>query len=229
MKIYLCFCFFLLCFVNSQAQKKTSISFKVNIYNEALVLDKKHTINGCETSISKCKFYISQLVFLKKGKVVFTEKDSYHLIDVENKTSSEITLNLKNKIVFDEISFVLGIDSSTNHSGVKGGSLDPSNGMYWTWQSGYVNFKLEGNLATCESSEKDFIFHLGGFLNGTKCDQKINLAVENQEKINLDLDLSSFLEYIYFKKTIHIMTPGEESISLSKRLAKCFSIQKNEE
>ena len=40
----------------------------------------------------------------------------------------------------------LGVDSVLNYNGVHEGALDPINGMYWTWQTGYIHCKLEGKI-----------------------------------------------------------------------------------
>ena len=42
------------------------------------------------------------------------------------------------------------------------GDLDPVHGMYWTWQSGYIQFKLEGLLRD-SAGERKLELHLGGF------------------------------------------------------------------
>ena len=44
-----------------------------------------------------------------------------------------------------------------------GGDLDPTKGMYWAWQSGYINFKMEGSCSQCLATKNNFEFHLGGY------------------------------------------------------------------
>jgi hypothetical protein len=48
-----------------------------------------------------------------------------------------------------KITFSAGIDSLTSTAGIQKGVIDPINGMYWAWQSGYVNFKIEGKSSSC--------------------------------------------------------------------------------
>ena len=66
------------------------------------------------------------------------------------------------------IYFQIGIDSLTNVSGDLDGDLDPALGMYWAWNSGYINMKLEGKSSSCKSVKKEFQFHIG-VIATTKC------------------------------------------------------------
>ena len=75
-----------------------------------------------------------------------------------------LCLEIPEDTEFDAIQFNLGIDSLTNVSGALGGDLDPTKGMYWTWQNGYVNFKLQGTSDLCNNPKNEFEFHLGGYL-----------------------------------------------------------------
>jgi hypothetical protein len=47
---------------------------------------------------------------------------------------SKLSFDLPTYLKYDQIQFQLGIDSLTNVSGAMGGDLDPTKGMYWTWQ-----------------------------------------------------------------------------------------------
>ncbi len=101
--------------------------------------------------IDALKFYISNIQFFKSGRVVFKENNSFHLIDAAQSYSETLSVADSEDIRFDEVRFSIGIDSATNTAGVLGGDLDPTKGMYWTWQSGYINFKLEGTSTICNT------------------------------------------------------------------------------
>jgi hypothetical protein len=74
------------------------------------------------------------------------------LIDFDENDSNALCLEIPDDIEFDAIQFNLGLDSLTNVSGALGGDLDPTKGMYWTWQNGYVNFKLQGSFRPLQQS-----------------------------------------------------------------------------
>lgn len=40
------------------------------------------------------------------------------------------------------------------------GDLDPLNGMYWAWNSGYINMKIEGITPKCQDATIYFNFIL---------------------------------------------------------------------
>ncbi|MFT4644373.1 MAG: hypothetical protein ACI8ZX_000774 [Planctomycetota bacterium] len=229
MKRIIFYILFLTANLNLNAQNEVLISFNSLINNDSLVLDKSFLLDDQKVQVSKLKFYISNVAFFLKEKSVYSEKNSFHLIDFEKKKSLEIVFKSKRKFTFDKVSFVLGIDSNTNHSGVKGGALDPTKGMYWAWQSGYINFKIEGQSESLNNNKHEFAFHLGGFLNGNNCAEKVQLFIEDNEKtININLNLSEFLKSINLKKDYKIMSPGEEAIYLSKEISKRFTIIENE-
>jgi len=57
---------------------------------------------------------------------------------------------------------LIGTDSITNVSGALDGDLDPIKGMYWAWNSGCINFKLEGTRVI-SGKKTPFEYHIGGY------------------------------------------------------------------
>ena len=57
----------------------------------------------------------------------------------------------------------MGVDSIRNVSGAQQAALPPSNGMFWSWSTGYIFLKAEGTSP--QSANNSFMFHLGGFMN----------------------------------------------------------------
>jgi len=157
-------------------------------------------------------YIISNLKFYLKDKEVLEYHKKHILIDIENENSLKILI--PNKLRFDEITFNLGVDEETNKSGAKGGDLDPINGMYWTWNSGYINFKAEGVY----KGSNDFSYHIGGFMKPYDTIQliKMNFHSLNENKIVLNFD--EFFNKIDFSLS-EILSPGENAVKLSTLLA----------
>ena len=112
-------------------------------------------------TISKFKYYISNISLASPGGD-FKEDESYHLVD-ENKAdalSFSFKADTKN---YHSVSFILGVDSLKNVSGAQTGALDPLNDMFWTWNSGYVMAKMEGNSPQSKLVNHKVEFHIGGF------------------------------------------------------------------
>ena len=183
--------------------------------------------DSSHVNIEVLKFYISKIKLLKNSKIVFEESNSFHLVDAAKSSSLIIPLKNKQIIDFDELVFSLGIDSITNVSGAIGGNLDPTNGMYWTWQSGYINFKLEGKSDLCSKPKNEFQFHLGGYSQPNYAIQNLVFRLKHSKTINLKLDIQKILMQIDLANTNHIMSPSAETVMLSRNVANAFSVIEN--
>jgi hypothetical protein len=180
-------------------------------------------ISGSDISVETLRYYISGVAFYLDDKEVFSEKDSYHLIDAAVGKDAAIIM-APDSIAFNQIRFNLGIDSITNIAGAMGGDLDPTTGMYWTWQSGYINFKLEGTSRNCPTRHNKFQFHLGGYAGADNCLQQVKLTVGNSNTIRVGLPIEKLLEALDLSKQHTIMTPSTEAVALAKQVAALFQI-----
>jgi hypothetical protein len=181
------------------------------------------TKNNDSIWIDVFKCYVSNIALLQNGKAVWEEKNSFHLINTANQQSLQLMLQTPAALVFDAIQFNLGIDSVTNVSGAMGGDLDPTNGMYWTWQSGYINIKLEGRSNKCLTRNNAFTFHLGGYQFPYNALQKITIPIQQIKKINLVIDIQKFISSIDLTTQNQIMSPGKSAMFLSNQFSTIFS------
>ncbi len=99
---------------------------------------------------------------------------SYFLIRQTNPATQKIRLTNVPAGSYKAVSFVLGVDSlrSTMDIGKRTGALDPAvdhtgaNGMYWSWNSGYIFMKLEGTSPSAPADatgKNNFRYHVGFF------------------------------------------------------------------
>jgi hypothetical protein len=206
--------------------KEIKIGFSAHYDNQVISIQDSSfkTKDASQLEIETLKFYASNFQLLDKGKIVLVEKNSVHLIDLNKKSPFQFIIRNKSKLVFDQVKFDLGIDSTTNVSGALGGDLDPTKGMYWTWQSGYINFKLEGKSLACKTRNNEFQFHLGGYQSPNYGLQQVTLSTNPTETIDIKLDLSKLLQTIDLSKTNQIMSPTVEAVSISKLVAQAFYI-----
>ena len=173
--------------------QRINISLNASLDGKELLLDRVVVNSEKDTLlINQLKFYISNIHFLKDDSIVFSELNSYHLFDFEMPASTSLSIKTFRSISYNSIRFYLGIDSLTNVSGALGGELDPTHGMYWTWQSGYINFKMEGKASKSTAPSNEFQFHLGGYQQPFYSLQEVQLNVYD-ENINLELNLDPFL------------------------------------
>jgi len=175
--------------------------------------------------IDVLKFYSSQFQFLKNGTIVLEEHNSFHLLDASFPKSLHITIENQQYIDFDQLNFNFGIDSIANVSGAIGGDLDPTKGMYWTWQSGYINFKLEGKSKLCTTRNNEFQFHLGGYQSPFATLQKLEFPIHNTQQIYINIDVKKIIEHCSIGTQSHVMSPNEEATLLSKKVSQAFTIK----
>lgn len=207
-------------FLFSQQNK---LVFHPTFFNQTLKPEVYYKLNAKDSiQITSFKFYISQLELLNGSETVWKEQSSFHLIDAFDEKTS--VLSVPSNITFTKIKFQIGIDSLTNVSGAMGGDLDPTKGMYWTWQSGYINFKLEGNSNLCKTRHNEFQFHLGGYQQPFNCLQTVFVQVKSKANITLNMDVAKLLLYIQLSELNHIMSPSKEAVELSGKISETFSV-----
>lgn len=176
------------------------LHFTHHFQQHALQLDTVLYKNdrGQSFSISKFKYYIGQICLTNtNGKAVVV--DEYFLIDEEEITSQSVSLAKIPKGEYDTLRFMIGVDSVYNCSGAQSGALDPIHGMFWSWNSGYIFLKLEGNAQSCNTPLHLFEYHIGGFTKDNNSIRTITLPLKNKLIIGANATA-----------TIHIRTSVDE-------------------
>lgn len=201
------------------------IVFSPIFEQEALRINQDPAKATMETiAIDKLQFYISQIELYEGEHLVYAEENSFHLVDATQPTSLGIVLDTPADLTFSALQFNLGVDSLTNVSGAQGGALDPSNGMYWTWQSGYINLKLEGRAADCPARNNRFQFHLGGYQAPGNALQRISLTIPAHAAMNINVSLDDFLSTLDLSEKYQVMSPNQAAVTLAERFAAVFKI-----
>ncbi len=131
-----------------------------------------HPASAEKLTFTKLAYYISNVVLIKADNTEWKEKESYHLVDAATAASGMI--NIKNVPTGDykAVRFSVGVDSTRNVSGAQTGALSTTNGMFWSWNTGYIFVKAEG--MSPQSSSGGFTYHLGGF-------REVNSAIVTKE------------------------------------------------
>jgi len=207
-------------FIPNYHNKTHTSTEAIHLQDSAYFSNDKDSI-----TITTIKFYISCIQLFKDGTLVWKEFNSYHLIDASNEQSLSIPLSIPKTKDYNNLTFNIGIDSATNVSGVQGGDLDSMRGMYWTWQSGYINFKLEGTSPLCNTRHHAFEFHIGGYHYLHNSLQPISLPVSKDINTVVYLDVSKLLSKLDLSKTNQIMTPGKDALWIAEQVKKCFYSQ----
>ena len=179
---------------------------------------------GDSIAIETLRFYISNVQLFKNDALVYALPQKHLLIDMEVPESMQIHLPEQAELRYDKIKFNIGVDSVTSVSGAFGGDLDPTNGMYWTWQSGYINFKLEGKTPLCPARKHQFQYHIGGYQPPYNTLQTVELVVSNSKKIRLEMALDQLLTQVNVSENFQVMSPNQQAVDMAEVIATIFTI-----
>lgn len=146
--------------------------------------------------VSLFRYYLTNLVLEGEGNTPdYIQPESYYLIDHSGANAVySFVLNNVPAGTYKSIRYTIGVDSLRNVSGAQTGALDPAAGMFWTWSSGYIQFKVEGTLV---NPAGEFIYHVGGFQGPfnplstfvTSFNQPFSISKGVTKKLNLKADV----------------------------------------
>jgi hypothetical protein len=148
------------------------ISFENKVGNQSLQLNSGayQNILGEDFTVSMLNYYISNISLVNEDGSVYTvpQDESYFLIKEEVASTKSITIPSVPEGNYKSIRFMIGVDSlrSTLPISERTGVLDPSGegqGMYWTWNSGYIFVKMEGTSSFSTQTGNVIKYHIGGF------------------------------------------------------------------
>lgn len=213
------------------------ISFIVRANRNIIELKNRNyqTPLGELYNISKLKFYISNIEL--PGNTILKEEDNFHLMDIAANTSLVIPVKPGN---YTGISFLIGVDSLHNCSGAQTGALDPINDMFWTWNSGYVIFKLEGTSPESKADKNRIEYHIGGYRSGNNVSTRINfdfkqpqhVSANELQEIFIEVDLDKLwkdVNELSIRQNPVCAFPGQLAKKISENFRSMFSLRNNEE
>lgn len=195
---------------------RLSIEFDNIVDEQNLFLNTVTYTNssGENYKVSTLKYYISNIKVTNTAgvEVVVPQDSSYFLIDESDEASHSAEVTIP-KGEYRQVAFTIGVDSLRNTMDIarRTGVLDPAagaNGMYWSWNSGYIFFKIEGVSPASAEAGNVFMYHIGGF--GGYSSPTIN----NIREVKLDLTTGGIAK---------VPAGGESNIHLMVDIAKLFN------
>jgi len=223
----------------SGAQTKPNVEIRMNHFvgTGKLVSGIIYKNSFGETyTIGRFKYYVSSIRFISAaGNLEFETGNQCFLVNDDDEQSKTISLEVPEGN-YTAISFLLGVDSLHNVSGAQTGVLDPVNGMFWTWNTGYVIVKLEGKSPVSTLPGNLVEYHLGGYKGPDKANRRITLRfpkdnIEVTKKkstvVEVKVDINSFfngLNELPIKKYPACTTAGSLTRQYAENYATMFSI-----
>lgn len=202
------------------------VNWQSEWYNQPFELSTPYkTSDNSSIEFDQLKMYVSGFRLLNNDKIAWEEKSSFHLLDFGDTSTTNWRWSIPTNIDYTKIQFTFGIDSLTQVSGVQGGPLDPTTGMYWTWQTGYINFKLEGKSDQCPSRLNQFQLHIGGYAFPHNTSRQITLAVNDKQNLNFNIPLNKLVDTWDLTTEHHIMSPGEPADTCAEILYNIIALR----
>ncbi len=199
------------------------------------------TAAGDEYSLDHVRYYLSNFRLRRTDGTWFVNPQSaessqgYFLVDAALKESQTFPIGLVPPGEYSGIEFLIGIDPVRNGAGAQNGELDPARGMFWTWNTGYIFFKLEGHSPQSSSKKHELTYHLGGtgptsgarlvFLPLGKESIKVNAKTRAQ--IHLSADIAQVFEgvnRIRISELSEAMSP-QAGVPIADNVAGLFSVE----
>jgi hypothetical protein len=190
---------------------------------------------GDSISLTQFNYYISNIQLVNKSGEVWKEADSYHLIKVGSSPLVELKLKDIPTGEYTAIRYTIGVDSVRNVSGAQEGALDPKEGMFWSWNTGYIFIKIEGTSPSSSDNNK-ITFHIGGFNRATGN----NALVEKEDafgnellkvksghahaSIHFKLDASIIFKNIELTTLNRVKMPGVNAQSIANKFASSLNV-----
>ena len=193
--------------------------------------------HGDSFKVTKFNYYISNVVITSTdGITTYAEPNSYHLLE-QSSTPSQMAFYL-DKVPgkkYASLSFMIGVDSLHNVSGAQDGDLDPAKGNFWSWNTGYIMLKFEGNSPQAPTADGRLVFHSGGFSGANSVLKTVTLSFPTEIEVtkassphvHLQADVLALFKspnVFDFSTTTAIHMPGIDAKKLADNYANMFSI-----
>jgi len=212
------------------------LEFFNNAGGSSLNLNNQWYVNahGDSFKVSKFNYYVSNIK-LNGSNVSYTETDSYHLMQQSDPSTMSFNMASVPTGTYSGITFTIGVDSLHNVSGAQTGALDPTNGMFWTWNTGYIMLKFEGTSPKSTQVDGNLIFHAGGFsgVNNVVRTVTLNFAsaitvnTSNINHIHLTADVLALFKspnVIDFSTMSVMQDPGADAKNFADNYANMFTV-----
>ncbi|ULQ51105.1 MbnP family protein [Flavihumibacter fluvii] len=231
------------CKKENSTEKEPSASIEIRFHptfnGEPMQLNTQYTNSYGESfSITTLKFYTGQYA-LGDGQsetANLAGGEPYFLSDYSNPNTLSFTSPIKPG-TYNELKFLIGVDSARNVSGVQSGALDPANGMFWTWNSGYIYTKIEGTSPVSNQPNGKIEYHIGGFQSPFSAirqytaqltaPDKWELGVGQKISFDISLSLDRFFNGDFPLRITDFpvcTTPGELSANIADNIANAFLV-----
>lgn len=240
-----CYCFIMLILAgcskndsssNGATQNTLLININSVVKDQALVLKDSLYTNaaGQPFNVTAFKYYLSNFTLTNADKKTITLTNNYYLVNEADSNSKKLLITGIPDGSYTSVSFLIGVDSLHNVSGAQTGALDVLNGMFWSWNSGYIMAKMEGTSSASSATANLLQFHIGGFSAPYNALRTVTLALAQPQvwsggthTVRMKADVYTWFDVpnqINFKELPVTMEPNANAVKIADNYSQMFTI-----
>jgi len=194
------------------------LTFEFRWGEQKIIPEKTYYYKSDSIQFEELKAYLSD-IYIESQERRQKIADVW-LINFEDALSTSLNTTLEDEFP-RTVFFNFGLDSIYHVNMDYTGDLDPVHGMYWAWNTGYINFKMVARCSNAASKNGRVDYHLGGYYKPNQTTHPIEFKMRSST-ILLDL-LPLFDKDIIRPEVISsIVLPGKEANRLMKFLSNTF-------
>ncbi len=190
----------------------------------SLNTEMTHPSTGEKMTFTTLKYYVSNIVLVNENGTEWVQPESYYIVDAVTSAASKIKLENVPTGNYTGFRYTIGVDSTRNVSGAQEGALSPSNNLFWSWSTGYIFIKAEGNSPDAPAPG-DWFYHIGGFSGANNAirtnnvdffNSQLRIKEDHQSEIHMKVNAARFWHgglSLNDYHTIHM--PGANALTMA--------------
>ena len=172
---------------------------KLMVGSAPFQLNTNYHINGTDSiQLDQFKFYVGN------------QRGDFQLVDASDTTTYSLP--------FTDKKLLIGMDSLANTSGKLDGAFDPLLGMYWAWNTGYIQLKMTGSYHR-QGAKESFDYHIGGYRAPFTTSSVLQ---RSEDHPFITINLEPLFRALPIQSTPHIMLPGLAAQQIFKTFVNSF-------
>lgn len=194
------------------------------------------TDDGDTYRVTYFSYYISNIAFNAADGSRYAEPESYHLVEANDLSSLNFTVNNVPPGNYNSVSFTIGVDFYKNISTEEqSGALDTANGMHMGPGKGYTMAKLEGFAPRAGNGKLKY--HIGGYDGPNNTIKNVTLQFKqpmsiggNNLPLNIKANVAKWFDAVHpvdFATMSTVDTLGPAAKMMADNYANMFTIDES--